>query len=107
MTISITDEKGGLRLQNIPMGSTIRVHAKYARFRPNGTYIFYLKPSTGGYKNVMIHTGEYGGANELSGTYSSFYIPTLGQMAGKVEIFVYIPGRGVGVVTTTIVYPKQ
>ena len=44
--LSITDENTGLPPEKIVIGSTIRVHAKYASFKPKGTYIFYLKPST-------------------------------------------------------------
>ena len=60
------------------LGSVIKVGARFGSSKPEGTYIFYLKPDTGGYENAMIYKGYMGGENELNGVDAYFYIPPHG-----------------------------
>jgi hypothetical protein len=82
--------------------STIRVQASFDLSRPKGTFIFYLKPESGGYKNALFATGYLGGENEISGIDQYFYIPDFGQMSGQARVFVYIPEHGAGEATLTV-----
>lgn len=93
------------KIKETTQGEVIKVHSKFQESYPEGTYIFYIKPDTGGYENAMIFTGKHSGLNKISGTYASFYIPKIGQITGNAKIYVYIPGFGVGITSIKIKYP--
>ena len=105
--VFISDAQSRASVNDIIMGSVVKVSAAYPSSKPEGTYVFYVRPSTGGYKNAMIFKGNHGGSNEISGTYASFYIPNIGQMSGSVDFFVYIPGHGVGKTSAVIKYAED
>jgi hypothetical protein len=85
-----------------PKSSTVKVQASFDLSRPKGTFIFYLKPESGGYQNALFATGYLSGENEISGITQYFYIPDFGQLAGPARVFVYVPGQGAGETTLTV-----
>ena len=59
--VSITDAQSRATDNDIIIGSVVKVSAVYPSSKPEGTYVFYVRPSTGGYKNAMIFKGIHGG----------------------------------------------
>lgn len=89
-------ERGSVRVQEVIMGSVVRVKAEFAGFKPKGGYIFCIEPRTGSYENAMIYRGTLDGKNEVGDIEAYFYIPPFGQMAGRAKVFVYVPELGTG-----------
>lgn len=99
----VTEEGRDDRIERASQGQVIKVHSQFRSSKPEGNYIFYIRPDTGGYENALIFKGRHSGVNQISGTYASFYIPKVGQMDGVAKIYVYIPEHGVGFTTLNII----
>lgn len=98
VTLSVYDvENDSIEIDSAKTGMVIKVHARYPTSKSEGNYIFYLRPESGAYENAMISKGRVHGINKLSGIYTTFYLPKIGQLPGTAKLYAYIPGHGVGI----------